>query len=54
MSELTFRESALTDLIGIFAAFDKGDLVVPPGKVTPVSLKIFFEFAILLGVLAYS
>ena len=51
VSELTLRESTLASLVSIFAAFHEGDLVAPPGEVTPVSLQVFFEFTILFGVL---
>ena len=41
-------------LVGVLAAVHKGDLVVPPTKVTPVSFEIFFEFAVHFGVLTHT
>jgi hypothetical protein len=47
---LAFSESALAVLVSILASINEGDLVAPPGEVTPVRLQIFFEFTVLFRV----
>ena len=52
MCNMTFCELYVALGVGVFAAVDKRNFVVPPTEVAPIRFQVFFELAVHFWVLA--